>query len=344
MHSSPRVFGITNSGQIVHQYTLTNSLGLTAAFLDYGARLQSLYIPDQNGLVEDVVLGYETLQEYELCTAYMGASIGRVANRIHNAHFYMDDKKYLLTANEGKNQLHGGINGLDKQIWQATQNAPNRIKFTTTLPDQQDGFPGTLEITLEVEWSDHCELILEFTATTDKKTPVNLTHHAYFNLSAGRHDCLGHLFQVNSSHYTPVDTANIPTGEIADVTGTGFDLRELKSLSTHLQKAGRLTLGYDHNWILKSPNILDGTILVKDPFSGRQLTFSTTSPGVQIYTGNYLNAITTKAPNQYKTFSGFCLEPQHYPDSVNQPTFPNIFLTPDETYTARTIYRFECGD
>lgn len=340
LFTPPTIFGIAHTGQIVRLYTLINNQGLTAGLLDYGARLQHLFIPDHDGNIEDVVLGYKTLAEYETCNAYMGAAIGRVANRIRNGRYQLDGKEYVLTTNEGLNQLHGGYQGLDKKIWIATLLSPNKIRFDTELHDQEDGFPGRLKVTLEVEWSDECELIFTFAAESDKTTPVNLTHHGYFNLSAGRESCLGHQFQINSSHYTPVDEDNLPTGDISEVIGTGFDLRHMDSLANHLHRANRSGQGYDHNWVLGAPNRLNGVIQIQEPVSHRQLTFTTTSPGVQIYTGHFLSTKTSKIPGCYYKFSGFCLEPQHYPDSVNHTHFPCIFLYPGDIYTSTTTYAF----
>lgn len=340
-------FGMTNDGTPVKVYTLTNSHGVVAKLIDRGATLIEWHVPDKNGQMADVVFGFEDLASYgSERNGYFGCTAGRVANRTAKGKFTLDGKEYTLAVNNEPNHLHGGIKrSLDKVIWhgEPIDNASGQgVVFTYTSPDGEEGYPGNLSIKVTYTLSDDNEMRIDYEATTDQATPVNLTNHTYFNLSgAGAPTILDHEVMLNADHYTPVDDTLIPTGEIAPVEGTVFDFREFHTIGERIEslndKPGR---GYDHNFVLNSQ---DGSLApaatVRDPKSGRVLTVSTTEPGVQFYVGNFLNGAEGKNGQKYNHRSGFCLETQHYPDSINQPDFPSIVLEPGETYTHTCVYK-----
>ena len=297
----------------------------------------------------DIVLGFDSLAPYLAGTPYFGALIGRYGNRIGGARFELDGNTHELPANDGGNHLHGGERGFDKVVWSAEpfERATERglvLKYTS--PDGEQGYPGTLNATVTYTLTDGNELVVEYQATTDQPTPVNLTQHSYFNLAGdGAGNILGHELMIAASHYTPVDSTLIPTGEIAPVAGTPFDFRTATPIGAriagdHVQL--KYGLGYDHNWVLdRTGEGLELAARVVEPTSGRTLEIRTTEPGIQFYSGNFLDGtITGKAGHVYAHRTGFCLETQHYPDSPNQPSFPTTILRPGEEYRTRTVFTF----
>ncbi len=340
-------FGKTADGVPVKEYTLTNSDGVVVKLISRGATLTEWHVPDKDGKIADVVFGFDDVAGYESKgNGYFGATTGRVANRIAGGKFTIDGKEYQLTKNDGPNTLHGGVKrSLDKVVWdgQPFENSKGQgVVFKYVSPDGEEGFPGTLTTRVTYTLTDENELRIDYEAVTDKATPINLTNHAYFNLSgAGASTILDHELMLAADHYTPIDDTLIPTGEIAPVAGTPFDFREFHKIGERVKqlddKPGK---GYDHNFVL---NNQDGDLAlaakVREPKSGRVLSVFTTEPGVQFYGGNFLDGVKGKDGKPYAHRSGFCLETQHYPDSVNQPKFPNAILRPGETYRQTCIYQ-----
>jgi aldose 1-epimerase len=340
-------FGTMPDGTAVDAYTLKNAGGMEVKAIQYGAIVTSLKVPDRSGNIADVVLGFENLDGYLKGHPYFGAIVGRYGNRIGKGQFNVDDKTYSLAKNNGPNHLHGGIKGFDKALWTtAVVPGQNAVTFTRTSPDGEEGYPGNLSTTVTYTLTDRNELIVDYHATTDKATPVNLTHHSYFNLAgdvAG--DILGHDVTINADRYTPVDDTLIPTGELAGVEGTPFDFRKPTAIGARINadhpqlKAGK---GYDHNWVLnRSGAGLQLAARVVEPKTGRTLEVSTQEPGLQFYTGNFLDgSLTGKGGRVYAHRTGFCLETQHYPDSPNKPNFPSTILRPGQEYKTRTVFTF----
>jgi len=340
-------FGKTADGVAVQEYTLTNSEGVIVKLISRGATLTEWHVPDKNGTMADVVFGFDDVAGYESkSNGYFGATAGRVANRIAGGKFKIDNKEYQLPKNDGPNTLHGGVKrSLDKVVWDGKpfENAKGQgVEFTYVSPDGEEGFPGKLTTQVTYTLTDKNELKIDYEATTDKATPINLTNHAYFNLSgAGAPTILDHELMLAADHYTPIDETLIPTGEIAPVAGTPFDFRQFHTIGERVEqlndKPGK---GYDHNFVL---NNQDGDLAlaatVREPKSGRVLKVFTTEPGVQFYGGNFLDGAKGKDGKSYAHRSGFCLETQHYPDSVNQPKFPNAVLRPGETYRQTCVYQ-----
>jgi aldose 1-epimerase len=340
-------FGTTKDGQAVDLYTLTNANGIVARVMTYGALLTELHVPDRAGQMADVVLGFKTLDAYEGAHPYFGATIGRVANRIARGKFRLNGQEYSLATNNGPNHLHGGVKGFDKRVWKAQTVATTggvAVKFTYTSADMEEGYPGTLTATVLYTLTDRNELRLDHTATTDKATPVNLTNHSYFNLAGdGMGDILGHELTIMADRYTPVDDTLIPTGEIASVRGTVMDFNRSTPIGARIaQVPGPAPGGYDHNYVLThGGGVLAMSATVREPGSGRRMDVLTSEPGVQLYTGNFLDGtLTGKAGVAYKQHFGFCLETQHFPDAVNHPNFPSVVLQPDKTFKSTTVYRF----
>jgi endoglucanase len=341
-------FGRTPQGQEVTVFTLTNVKGIEARVLDYGGIVASLKVPDRQGHLADVVLGHPTFEGYLTAPSYFGAIIGRYGNRIAQARFALEGKAYPLAANNGPNHLHGGVKGFDKVMWTA---APLESKegvslaFTYTSPDGDEGYPGTLRARVVYTLTDRNELVFEYSATTDKPTHVNLTHHDYFNLAGeGQGDILGHLLTLNASRYVPVGATLIPTGALAPVAGTPFDFRDPVAIGARIEEShqqleyGR---GYDHTFVLADGDTLRHAARVVEPVSGRTMDVHTTEPGVQLYTGNFLDGtIKGKSGRPYGRRSAFCLETQHFPDSPNQPAFPSTVLRPGAEYRTKTVYTF----
>jgi len=342
-------FGTTRDGKPVDLHTLTNSHGLEVRVMTYGGIIVSLRVPDRQGRLADVVLGYEKLDGYLDKTPYFGAIVGRYGNRIANGKFTLDGKEYTLAKNNGPNALHGGIKGFDKVVWQAEpfekkQEAGLILRYNS--PDGEEGYPGNLKATVTYTLTDQNEIILDYQATTDKATPLNLTNHTYFNLAGeGKGDILAHELTLNADHFTPVDKNLIPTGKIASVKGTPLDFTQPAAIGARIgEQDEQLILGggYDHNFVInRQEKGLAPAARVVEPGSGRVLEVSTTQPGVQFYTGNFLDGtITGKHGHVYKRRYGFCLETQHYPDSPNQPGFPSTILRPGHAYHSTTVFKF----
>ena len=340
-------YGVTKDGAAVDLYTMTNANGMIARVITFGALLTELHVPDRTGAMADVVLGFKTLDGYEGVHPYFGGTIGRVANRIAKGKFRLGGQEYTLATNNGPNHLHGGNKGFDKRIWRAqTVPAANgvAVMFTRVSPDGEEGYPGTLTASVTYTLTNRNELRLDYAATTDKSTPVNLTNHSYFNLAGdGAGDILGHELTLMADRYTPVDDTLIPTGEIATVRGTVMDFTRATPIGARIdQVPGPAPGGYDHNYVLNhGGGVLAVSATVREPKSGRVMDVLTTEPGVQFYTGNFLDGtITGKAGVAYKKHFGFCLETQHYPDSINHPAFPPAVLEPNRTFKSTTVYRF----
>jgi aldose 1-epimerase len=347
-------FGETPEGIPVELYTLTNAHGLEVRAMTYGGVILSLKVPDRDGNLGDVVLGYDTLEGYLKVSPYFGAIIGRYGNRIANARFTLDGEDYSLAANNGPNALHGGVRGFDKVIWRAEPFKSDEgvgVVFAYTSPDGEEGYPGTLEARVTYTLTDANELVFSYHAITDEATPVNLTQHTYFNLAGdGSGDILGHELMLNASRYTPVDSTLIPTGEIVAVAGTPFDFTTSTAIGAHIDAEDEqigFGGGYDHNYVLDRGDGEEMTLAARvyEPTTGRVMEVTTSEPGVQFYSGNFLDGtITGKGGHVYEQRSGFCLETQHYPDSPNQPDFPSTVLRPGEQYRSRTVYRFSVND
>ncbi len=342
-------FGTTPDGQAVEIYTLRNSSGAETRIMTYGGIVQKLCLPDRNGNFADIVLGFDTLEGYLEKSPYFGALIGRYGNRIGGARFTLAGQTYTLAANNQGNSLHGGLKGFDKVVWTArplkTAQGPALI-LTYFSKDGEEGFPGNLEVTAIYTLTDNNELKIELTAQTDKPTICNLTHHSYFNLAGqGQGDILGHVVYINANQFTPVDSVLIPTGELADVAGTPFDFRTPTPIGAHINDPDRVLQygpGYDHNWVInKATGQFGLQARVVEPASGRVMEVWSTEPGVQFYTGNFLDgSIQGKGGAIYPRRSAFCLEPQHFPDSPNRPNFPSVELKPGQTYHNLIVYKF----
>jgi aldose 1-epimerase len=343
-------FGKTPDGQQVDLYVLTNKGGVEAAITTYGGAVVSLKVPDRNGKLGDVVLGYDSAEGYVNDKSYFGAIVGRYGNRIGHAQFSLDGKTYTLAKNNGENSLHGGIKGFNKAVWVAKEismKGGQSLKLSYLSKDGEEGFPGNLKVSVTYTLTDANALQIEYSATTDKKTVVNLTNHSYFNLAGpGSGDILGHQLMIQADQLTPVDAGLIPTGELRDVAGTPFDFREATAIGARIdQDEEQLKLGggYDHNFVLRRAAYVEESLAARavEPTSGRVLEVWTTEPGVQFYTGNFLDG-TAKGKDgiAYTKRSAFCLETQHYPDSPNQPKFPSVILNPGERYHTITAYKF----
>lgn len=339
---SNSVFGSANDEQ-VQLYTLKNKNGMEVKITNYGGIITSIIVPDKNGKLDDVALGFNDLDSYLGKHPYFGAIIGRYGNRIADAKFYLDQKEYNLAANNGKNNLHGGTKGFDKHIWEAKK-THSGIRLTRVSPDMEEGFPGTLSITVDYELSHDNTIIISYEAVTDMPTICNLTNHTYFNLAGeGSGSILDHALLINANNYNPVNPSLIPTG-ISSVKNTPFDFTMMKKIGDDINddhpqiKNGG---GYDHNWVLSDNDDnqkLAATVI--EHTTGRKMDVFTSEPGVQFYTGNFLKDIVGKSGKTYNERSGFCLETQHFPDSPNQPDFPSTILKPGDKYISQTSYKF----
>ncbi len=327
----------------VYIYTLTNKQGSIMKVSNYGGIITSLLIPDRNGNLVDVVLGYDSLQGYLNQSPYFGALIGRYGNRIAGGRFTIGKETYNLALNNGPNHLHGGIKGFDKVVWDVeefTSDSTVGLKLHYLSPDGEEGYPGNLDVNVRYTLTNDYRVIFEYNASIDKPCPVNLTQHSYFNL-AGNGDILSHELMIAASKYTVVDSTLIPTGELRDVSGTAFDFRTSKLIGHHLKATGGNPIGYDHNFELDHNSISNPVIYVSDSETGIAMEVYTDQPGVQFYSGNFLDgSIKGKNGTVYNQYNGFCLETQHFPDSPNQPSFPSTMLIPGENYSSKTIYRF----
>lgn len=341
VYSAP--FGETPDGTPARLYTLTNQNGLIARITNYGATITELHVPDRRGQLDDVVLGFDTLDEYIGNPHYIGSTIGRVANRIAGGRFTLDGKVETLARNNGPNHLHGGVVGFDKKVWQAEilDGPAAGVRFTLVSADGDEGYPGRLETVVVMTLTEANELILDYGAATDRATPVSLTTHAYFNFS-GAADILGHELSIAAASYTPTDETLIPTGALTPVAGTAMDFTRSRPIGARFDQLTNLPRGYDHNFALDGGG--QGLTLAARVFeltTGRSMTVATTEPGVQLYTANYFDGtLSGKRSVRYGRHAGFTLEAQHFPDSVNHPAFPSTILRPGETYRQTTIYRF----
>ncbi len=334
-------FGRTPDGTGVEIYALINGSGLKARIMTYGATLVSLEVPDRTGKSGDIVLGYDALDGYIRNSPYFGSIVGRYGNRIAKGRFVLDGVAYELATNNGENHLHGGIKGFDKVVWKAEpvrEAGAVGVKFDYLSADGEEGYPGNLAVTVVYSLTNDDELKISYEAATDKATPVNLTHHSYFNLAGGG-DVLGHEIMINSYSYTPVDAGLIPTGEIRPVQDSPFDFTAPQAIG---ERIGRVEGGYDHNFVLRCGGGTSGLAArVAEPKSGRMMEISTTEPGLQFYSGNFLDGtIVGKGGRVYSKHSGFCLETQHFPDSPNKPDFPSTILRPGAVYRSLTIHSF----
>ena len=346
-------FKDTIDGKPVQPYILKNSNGIEAVFTNYGQRLISLMVPDRDGKMADIVLGFDSLAPYTRNRGgFFGATVGRYGNRIGGAGFTIDGTRYTLAANNGKNHLHGGEKGFDAVVWDVDSVAGNYIAFHRISPDMEEGYPGNLEVWVRYTLTDSDELVIDYEAVTDKKTHVNLTNHSYFNLKgAGEGDVASHIMQINADTIIPVDSELIPTGELQAVAGTPFDFREPKSIdrdiaTDHPQLA--FGQGYDHTFVLNdSPETEQGLVFaarVLEPGSGRVLEVYTTEPGVQFYGGNFLSGQKGKKGRSYDKRGAFCLETHHFPNSPNESSFPTTLLNPGDTYRTTTVFAFGTND
>jgi aldose 1-epimerase len=343
-------FGKTADGQEVQLFTLSNKNGMEARIMDYGGIVVSLKVPDRTGKLDDVVLGLNTLDDYLKGHPYFGALVGRYGNRIAKGRFTLNGVEYKLAVNNGENHLHGGIKGFDKVVWNAkfvkTVKGEVSLVLTYLSKDGEEGYPGNLNVRVVYTLSNNNELMIDYTATTDKDTVVNLTHHSYFNLAGeGNGDILNHQLTINASRFTPIDAGSIPTGELKNVAGTPFDFTKPTAIGARINQPDQqlgFGKGYDHNFVLNGrAGTLRTAAMVFEPTTGRVMEVLTTEPGVQFYTGNFLDGtLTGKSGKVYQQRFGFCLETQHYPDSPNQPKFPTTTLRKGQTLHSTTIYRF----
>ncbi len=342
-------FGQTKDAQPVEMFTLRNSKGMEAAILTYGGIVQSLKVPAQSGGPVDVVLGFDDLNGYLTDSPYFGAIVGRYGNRIGNARFVLDGVEYKLPANDGKNCLHGGTKGFDKRVWTPKETSgPNgpALELTYLSKDGEEGFPGNLTSIVTYSLSNQNELRIDYRATTDKPTVLNLTNHSYFNLGGqGEGDILGHEVTIEADRFTPVDSTLIPTGQLQAVAGTPLDFRQPHAIGERIDADNeqlKFAKGYDHNFVLNhAPGSISLAARVRDPKSGRVLEVSTDQPGLQFYTGNFLDGhIHGKGGKVYPHRGAFCMETQHFPDSPNKPQFPSTVLRPGQEYRTTTVFRF----
>lgn len=340
-------FGKTRDGVAVSLYTLTNQNGVEVRISTYGGIVASLKTPDRAGALADIVLGFDSVEGYQANPGpFFGALIGRYANRIGHARFSLGGVEYKLDRNDGQNTLHGGARGFDKRVWTARELPGGGLELTYLSKDGEEGFPGNLKAVVTYHLTDANELRIDYAATTDKLTVVNLTNHSYFNLKgAGSGDILDHRLTLNADRFTPVDAGLIPTGELRSVAGTPFDFRKPTAIGARIEQPDeqlKLGHGYDHNFVLNRSGA--GRTLaarVEEPSTGRVLEVLTTQPGVQLYTANFLDGtIRGKGGKVYGHRSAFCLETQHFPDSPNQPKFPSTELKPGQTFQSSTVFRF----
>lgn len=342
------LFGTLPDGTEITSYTLTNSGGIEMKVITYGAIITSLKVPDKEGNAEDIVLGYDNLEGYLESSPYFGAVIGRYGNRIANGSFMLDSQQYKLATNNGPNHLHGGEKGFDKVVWKAEEIEEEKgvgLLFTRRSLDMEEGYPGNLDVTVRYFLTHDNTLEFDYFGRTDKRTIVNLTQHSYFNLSAMEEDILNHELMINADIFLPVDSTLIPVGEQKPVADTPFDFTSPKPVGRDILKDHeqlKFGIGYDHCWVLnRDDNELSLAATLYEPRSGRFMEVQTTEPGIQFYSGNFLDgSITGKGNKVYNQRTGLCLETQHFPDSPNQPGFPGVVLNPGEEYRSRTVLKF----
>ncbi len=340
----------TVDGQPVKLMTLTNAKGMVVKVINYVCTITEIHVPGKNGKMADVALGFDKLDGYLHKSPFFGCVAGRVANRIAKGKFSLDGKDYTLAVNNGPNSLHGGKKGFDKYVWEPAiiggPGANATVRFHRVSPDCEEGYPGNLDVTVVYALDDDNRLWLNYSATTDKPTPVNLTNHNYFNLAGqGNGTILDHVVEIEADQYTPVDDTLIPTGELKSVKGTPFDFTTSHAIGERIKQVGGNPVGYDHNFVLRQPrgSIRNPALAVRvrDPKSGRVMEMFTSEPGVQFYTGNFLDGtVTGKGGATYPQYGGFCLEAQHFPDSIHHPNFPPVVLRPGQQYQQTTIYKF----
>ena len=344
-HMQKEIFGKTRAGDVVDIYTLTNEAGLKAKLTTWGACLVEMHVPDRKGALADITLGFDKLDAYLGAHPHFGVTTGRYANRIGAGRFTLDGKVYQLGLNTGANHLHGGFVGFDHRLWKG-ESVPgaNEVRFTYTSPDGEEGYPGTMEIAVTYTLTAKNELRIDYEATADKPTIVNLTNHAYWNLAgAGEGDILGHELRLHAGRFLPVDAGAIPTGKIESVAGGPMDFTKAKTLAKDFAQMTGTPGGYDHNFLIDQPQPSALTLAaeVYEPKSGRVMNISTTEPGIQLYTGNFLDgSVTGKGGKVYRKNYGFCLETQHFPDSPNHPDFPSTVLRPGQTFRSTTVHQF----
>jgi aldose 1-epimerase len=342
-------FGTTPEGKPVDLYILTNAHGLEVRVINFGGIITSLRVPDKNGKLDDIVLGFDNLDGYLENKPYFGAIIGRYANRIANGKFTLDGHEYTLAKNNGSNSLHGGLKGFNKVIWQAEPFRNHQgmgVTLSYTSKDGEEGYPGNLRVKVTYTLTEKNELAIDYEATTDKATPVNLTQHTYFNLAGeGSGDVLAHELRLNADRFTPIDKNLIPTGEIRSVKGTPLDFTQPATIGARINDPyDQLVIahGYDHNFVVtRKDDSLQFAARVREPKSGRVLEAYTTEPGIQLYSANFLDgSVIGKHGHAYKQREAFCLETQHFPDSPNHPDFPSTILRPGNTFHSRTVFKF----
>jgi len=346
-----KVFGTTADGKTADLYTLKNKNGMQVSITNFGATVVSIMAPDKTGKMADVALGYDDLAGYELNKNYLGVLVGRYGNRIAHGKFSIDGTEYTLAKNNGDNSLHGGIKGFNKAMWEAkdvSKGGEAAVEMKYVSKDGEEGYPGNLSVTVVYTLTNKNELKIDYSATTDKKTVVNLTNHTYFNLAGqGNGDILKHELMINADTFTPVDSGLIQTGELRKVEGTPFDFRKATAIGARVDANDeqiRLGGGYDHNFVLNRQKAtgLSLAARVSDPASGRTMEVWTTEPGVQFYTGNFLDgSFKGKGGSVYQKRTALCLETQHFPDSPNHPSFPTTLVKPGEKYHTTTVYKFE---
>ena len=347
-------FGVTPDGEAVTQFVFANSNGLEVKIINYGGIVTHLNVPDKNGKIEDVVLGYDKLEDYIKATPYFGAIVGRYGNRIAKGKFSLNGEEYTLAINNNENHLHGGLVGFDKVVWDAETFENEHgvgLKLHYISKDMEEGYPGNLDIEVVYTIKETNEIEIDYSATTDKATVLNVTQHSYFNLTGNvKRDILDHEVTINADHIIPVDPGLIPTGEMLAVTGTPFDFTQSNIVGERIDQDHeqiKLGGGYDHCWVLNksAEGALAWDIKLTDPTSGRIFELATTEPGVQFYTGNFLDGtLTGKNGVMYNKRFGLCFEPEHYPDSPNQPQFPSVVLNPGEEYRTTTVWRFSISE
>ncbi len=344
MKIQKKIHGKLKDGRIAHIFSLKNKNGIIVEISEYGGIITKWIVPDKKGKFADIVLGYESLGKYINDSPYFGAIVGRYANRINRGIFFIDGKKYQLTINDGKNHLHGGKKGFDKVLWKGKKIKKDNgigVELSYLSKDGEEGYPGNLKVKVFYFLDNNNSLTISFEAETDKPTPVNLSNHSYFNLKgAGNGDILDHILTINADKYTEVNKELIPTGKLLPVENTPFDFRTPHRIGERIAKVKG---GYDHNFVLnkKKENELSFAVKLEEPSSGRILEIYTTQPGIQFYSGNFLDgSIIGKGGKRYYKHYALCLEPQHFPDSPNHPNFPNTILRPGEKYSQKIIYKF----
>ncbi len=341
-------FGQLRDGRPARLFTLTNARGLQVSISDFGGVITQIMTPDKHGKFADIVLGFDSVEPYETVSPYFGALIGRFGNRIAKGRFSLDGKVYQLAQNDGDNHLHGGVKGFDKVLWQGeatTEQGDPVLRLHYVSADGEEGYPGRLEVDVLYRLTDDNRLITEFSAITDAPTPVNLTQHSYFNLAGGG-DVLQHEMQINASQMTPVTEGLIPRGELAPTASTPFDFIHPRPIGQRIDEPDeqlQLAGGYDHNFVLdkRVKDAYETAAVVREPASGRQLTVATTEPAIQFYSGNFLDGSLSGKGRTFSFRSGFCLEPQHYPDAPNRPEFPCTIVRPGETFLSKMSFAFD---